>query len=140
MRQVHLLLFTLTLLLLFGCVVPLPNALSPAGLPQATVADYGQKIAYTPGQALHFPDFTLTYVGARHEASALFPHGFDFEDFQIARADEQYTVSWSSGTGEVGPTFFAVQGKTYRLELVYSDQFAWLAANELVIEPARAAS
>lgn len=140
MRQIHLLLLSLTLLLLFGCVVPLPKALAPAGLPQAAVVDYGQKIAYVPGQTLHFPDFTLTYVGARHEASALFPHGFDFEDFQIERASERYTVSWSSGTGDVGPTFFAVQGKSYRLELVYSAQFTWLAANELVIQPTHAAS
>lgn len=136
MRKIHTLLCSLTLLLLFGCVVPLPKAFSHSAPSLPSVAVYGQKVAYTPGQPIHFPDFTLTYVGARHEASAIFPHGFEFHDFQIQRASENYTVSWSSGTGEVGPTFFAVHGQPYRLELVYADQFSWLAANELVIQPA----
>ena len=136
MRKIHTLLCSLTLLLLFGCVVPLPKAFSYAEPPQPGVATYGEKVAYAPGQPIHFPDFTLTYVGTRHEASAIFPHGFEFHDFQIQRASENYTVSWSSGTGEIGPTFFAVYGQPYRLELVYADQFSWLAANELVIQPA----
>lgn len=136
MYKVQTLLVSLTLLL-FGCVVPLPKAFSHDRLPQPGKATYGQKVAYAPGQSIDFPDFTLTYVGARHETSAIFPHGFDFQDFQIQRTSETYIVSWSSGTGEVGPTFFAVQGQTYRLELVYSDQFSWLADDELVIQPER---
>lgn len=136
MRKTHALLFSLTLLLLFGCVIPLPKALSNSEPLHPGVAAYGQKVVYVPGQLIRFPDFTLTYVGARHEASAILPHGFDFHDFQIQRASESYTVSWSSGTGEVGPTFFAVHGQTYRLELVYSEQFTWLGDHELVIQPA----
>lgn len=136
MYKTHVLLFSLTLLLLFGCVVPLPKAFANRASSLPSVALYGEKVTYTPGQQIRFPDFTLTYVGARHEASAFFPQGFDFHDFQIQRASESYTVSWSSGTGEVGPTFFAVHGQTYRLELVYSEQFTWLGDHELVIQPA----
>lgn len=136
MRNLHALLLSLTLLLLLGCVVPLPKVLSNNAPLQSGVAAYGEKVVYAPGQLIRFPDFTLTYVGTRHESSAIFPHGFDFHDFQIQRASESYTVSWSSGTGEVGPTFFAVHGQTYRLELVYSDQFTWLGDHELVIQPA----
>lgn len=136
MRKLHTRLCSLLLLLLFGCVVPLPKAFSHAEPPQPGVAAYGEKVTYIPGQTIHFPDFTLTYVGTRHEASAIFPRGFDFYDFQIQRASENYTVSWSSGTGEIGPTFFAVHGQTYRLELGYAAQFSWLADHELVIQPA----
>lgn len=135
MRNAHALLLTLTLLLLFGCVVPLPNVLSNSAPRQPSVAAYGEKVVYSPGQLIRFPDFTLTYVGTRHESSAIFAHGFDFYDFQIQRTTESYTVSWNSGTGEVGPTFFAVHGQTYQLELVYSEQFSWLGEHELVIQP-----
>ena len=136
MPKFHVLLCSLTLLLLFGCVVPLPKALSTGAPASPGIGAYGAKVVYAPGQFICFPDFTLRYVGTRHESSALFPRGFDFYDFQIQRSGESYTVSWSSGTGEIGPTFFTVHGQTYQLELVYAEQFAWLGDHELVIQPA----
>lgn len=134
MRNLHIILVGLSLLVLVSCVIPLPGA-DAEPTHSTTNATYGQRVTYRPGQSIRFPDFTLTYVGMRHEQSALFPHGFTFHDFQIKRMTESYTVSWSSGTGVLGPAFFAIKGRAYRLELVYSDELSWLADNELVVWP-----
>ncbi|MBX3014062.1 MAG: hypothetical protein KF832_21255 [Caldilineaceae bacterium] len=132
MSKRHLLLLSLSLFILISYLIPLPPAIAQPD-PAANAATYGKKMVYTPGQTLQFPDFDLTYLGVRHEQSALFPHGFAFHDFQVERTSQRFTITWSSGTGDIGPTFFAINGRTYRLELVYSAQLAWLANNELVI-------
>jgi hypothetical protein len=96
-------------------------------------AEYGQRVRFGIGQQLHFPDFTLTYVGERHVASEVFPRGFTYHDFKITHGEEEAQVSWSSGTGEIGPVFFEVEGEEYQLELRYSDKLGQLAENQLVI-------
>src|SRR5688500_4226986 len=64
-----------------------------------TSATYGAKVKFSKGDALSFPDFELTYVGTRKEASKAYPRGFTYEDFRVARSSDSTTVSWSSGTG-----------------------------------------
>jgi len=94
---------------------------------------YGQKVRFARSQPLQFPDFTLTSLGERHETLAYFPAGITFMDFQVGRAAEGFTISWSSGTGDIGPTAFAAWGKRYRLELRHSDELGWLGEDELVL-------
>lgn len=110
-------------LVLFGCRPAQPK---PA---------YGEKIIYAAGQPLEFPDFAVEFVGQRKESSAKFPPGFTFFDFRVSRDNNVQTVSWSSGTGDIGPALFEVAGQQYRLELTHSDKLGWLEDNELVIQP-----
>jgi hypothetical protein len=101
--------------------------------PQAEAAEYGAKVGFKKGGAVKFPDFELTYIGERHVASDRFPRGFIFHDFKVAAPPGPQTVSWSSGTGDIGPALFRVGSKQFALELSQSDKLGPLKANELVI-------
>jgi hypothetical protein len=83
--------------------------------------------------AISFPDFELTYIGKRHVASPVFKPGFNFEDFRISRGSDSITVSWSSGTGLLGPQEFIFTGGEYELELRHTDKLGWLKDNEVVV-------
>lgn len=115
-----------------GCHSPLLNRLSRAAVSPDKAA-YAEKVRFAEDRPIQFPDFTLTYLGMRHMTSATFARGFDYHDFQIGHAAEAFTVSWSSGTGDIGPTLFKVDGQSYRLELVYADELGGLADDEVVI-------
>lgn len=111
------------MLLLTGCQVS-----APAGQ-----AAYGSRIAYAPGQPVDFPDFTLEFVGTRRVTTPQYPRGFLYYDFTVTSGDEQQTVAWSSGTGDIGPQPFQVGDKDFLLELVFSESLGQLGENELVI-------
>jgi len=99
-------------------------------------ADYGAKTTFKKAAPVSFPDFVLTYVGERKVASEKFPRGFVYHDFQIAAAQGTQTVSWSSGTGDIGPALFKVAGKNFTLELSRSDKLGRLREDEVVISRA----
>lgn len=128
---------TLRIFMLIGIVGLLFNGCRPGTLghggTNAAPARYGQKVHFAKDVPLQFPDFVLTYGGERHEPVASLPAGITFADFQVGRAAEGFTISWSSGTGDIGPTAFAAWGKPYRLELRHSDELGWLDEDELVI-------
>jgi hypothetical protein len=98
-------------------------------------ATYGAKVRFTRGMAISFPDFDLTYVGRRHEATKVYPRGFDYDDFKISRGGKSVTASWSAGTGLIGPRSFEFGGQSFTLELKHADRYkGWLKDDELVIE------
>ncbi len=97
-------------------------------------ADYGVKTAFQKNVALIFPDFDLTYLGERSVSGGKFPRPFIYSDFRVARGSHSQTVSWSSGTGDIGPANFIFGGKNYALELRLSDRRGKLGDNQLVIE------
>ncbi len=99
-------------------------------------ADYQSKVAYKKGVAVKFPDFALTYLGERRVSSPKFPRGFVYEDFRVEAAGNTQTVSWSAGTGDIGPTFFKVGSKNFALELSRSDKLGRLNEGEVVISRA----
>ena len=101
--------------------------------PRSEGAEYAAKVGFTRGGAVKFPDFVLTYIGERHVASDRFPRGFTFHDFKVAAPPAPQTVSWSSGTGDIGPAMFRVGAKKFALELRRSDKLGPLKAKELVI-------
>jgi hypothetical protein len=101
--------------------------------PQAAAAEYGARVGFTKGGAVKFPDFVLTYIGERRVASDRYPRGFLFHDFTVAAPPGSQTVSWSSGTGDIGPKLFRVGPKQFALELSRSDKLGPLKANELVV-------
>lgn len=108
------------------------TALAMAGT--ACAADYGTKVRFARGKALVFPDCELTFTGTRKVSSGTYPRGFVFYDFQAAAGGKTADVSWSSGTGDIGPRFFQVDGKKFVLELSASEAFkGWLKEDELVL-------
>jgi hypothetical protein len=107
------------------------GACAPAG-----AADYGGKVRFQKDVPVNFPDFVLTYLGERKVASDRYPRGFIYHDFRLNTPLATQTVSWSSGTGEIGPTHFRVGPKQFALELSRSDKLGPLKTNELVISRA----
>ncbi|RBP42561.1 hypothetical protein DES53_106270 [Roseimicrobium gellanilyticum] len=96
-------------------------------------ASYGTKVKFSKGSPITFPDFELKYVGTRKVSSSTYPRGFLYHDFEVSRSSASKTVSWSSGTGDIGPAIFQFDGKEFWLELSRSDKLGKLADNEVVI-------
>lgn len=94
---------------------------------------YASKVTYAKDQALVFPDFTLTYLGSRQIKPPAGLHGWLIHDFTIRHGQQEQKVSWSSGTGDIGPTEFQVAGTHFLLELSRSDTLGSLKENQLVI-------
>ena len=95
---------------------------------------YGIKINYRERQVIRLPDLSIRFIGQRHESSPVFRHGFTFYDFEVTKGDERKTVSWSSGTGDIGPTYFEIGGERFVLELRASAMHeGFLAEGEMVI-------
>jgi hypothetical protein len=98
-----------------------------------TPARYGEPVRYATGVPLVYPDFRVQYVARSEIASEVYPRGFVFHNFLVISATGTQTVSWSSGTGDIGPQPFTVDGVTYLLELQRSDKLGPLSENTLVI-------
>lgn len=88
------------------------------------IKKYGEKVSYSSGKEFIFPDFTIKFVGEREEKISndwMFPQKMTFYDFELAKGETRQKLSWSSGTGDIGPTFFTINGAEYVLELRQSD-------------------
>lgn len=96
-------------------------------------ASYGTRVKYETGKKIEFPDFTIEYAGERRATSLVYPRGFLYYDFKVLDGTTEKMVSWTSGTGLIGPMQFEIGGKHYQLELRHSDKLGKLADNELVI-------
>ncbi len=96
-------------------------------------ASYGVRVKYRPEQKIKYSDFTIEYVGERQESTPAYPRGFLYYDFKVWAANIEKIVSWSSGTGDIGPVEFEIGGKRFLLELRRSDKLGKLKENELVI-------
>jgi hypothetical protein len=95
---------------------------------------YGERIQYAEGQPLNFPDVTLEFVGKRKApGSADYPRGMTFYDFRAHQGSQAQLVSWTAGTGDIGPTLFELAGSRYALELAMSDKLGSLDEDELVL-------
>ena len=103
-------------------------------------ASYGRRVKYAAGKKIEFPDFTIEYVKERRESSPAYPRGFLYYDFKVRSGNTEKTVSWTAGTGDIGPVDFEISGKHYRLELRRSDKLGRLNDNELVIWQANSPS
>lgn len=117
-------------------------ALGGALLPAVCVAagprpaPYGSKVVFREGSPLAFADFDLTFLGTRRETRPEYPRGFLYLDFRASRGGSSASVSWSAGTGDVGPAPFAFGGKRFLLELKRSERAGALKDDELVVSPA----
>lgn len=108
-------------------------AMPACGADKGAGAGYGAKVKFSKGTPISFPDFELKYTGARKVSSSAYPRGFLYHDFEASRGGTTKTVSWSSGTGDIGPAVFQFGGAEFWLELSRSDKFGKLSENEVVI-------
>jgi hypothetical protein len=96
--------------------------------------EYGKKINYLDREAIPLPDFSVRFLKEGHEESPVFRPGFTFYDFEISNGTETKTISWSSGTGEIGPTYFELGGGQYVLELKASKAFdGFMKDGEMIV-------
>ncbi len=56
-----------------------------------------------------------------------------YYDFEVVTTGSATTVSWSSGTGAIGPRSFRAAGKCFSLELRYADNIGKLDDDQLVL-------
>jgi hypothetical protein len=96
---------------------------------------YGEKVSYSSGKELKFPDFTIKFTGKREQK---YPNensnrSMTFYDFEVAKGEAKKKVSWSSGTGDIGPAFFEIGGGNFVLELSQSDLLKSLEEGFFVI-------
>ena len=92
---------------------------------------------FDAGRTLHFPDFDLTYLEKRRATPAQYPRGWWIFDFKVRAKNEEQTVSWSAGTGDIGPTRFKVNGSDFQIELSGSDKLGTLREDEMVVSPVK---
>ena len=99
----------------------------------ACAADPGARVTFQKDTPVQFAAFTLTYIGERRVTSEKYPRGFLYYDFRVTTPHGTQTISWSSGTGDIGPTIFKVGSDSFALELKRSDKLGKLNDNELVV-------
>src|SRR5437016_3492781 len=95
---------------LLPCAVLLALFLSMVGS-SGLGADLATKTPFKKDQKLTFPGFSVTYLGERWVANEHFPRGFLYQDFRIENGKETKIVSWSAGTGDIGPAPFQIAGR-----------------------------
>jgi len=96
-------------------------------------AVYGTRVDYKKGKPVEYPDFVLTYAGQREVQGPIYPRPFIYQDFDAVSKGKTTRVSWSSGTGAIGPQWFSVDRRPYQLELSYADKVGKLKNGEMVV-------
>lgn len=99
--------------------------------------NYGEIATFKKGKLLSFPDFGIEYTGIRKKTTQ-FNNGnsftFTLYDFLIKKNGAEKTISWSPGTGAIGPQNFEFNDRKYTIELTYSiNHKKQLSDNEFVI-------
>ena len=109
-----------------GEVVPLTSAGNPSqqiasfekewqAKQAASMAEYEKIQRFAYDKVIRYPDFSIEYVG-QHSADGIIR--VDFYDFTVTDASGiAQDVSWTAGTGDIGPASFTVGKKTFMLEL-----------------------
>ena len=111
--------------------------LVPADAEISDAAAYGAKVKFSVGRTVRFPDFDLTHVEKRRVTPAQYPRGWWVYDFKVRTKNDEQTVSWSAGTGDIGPTRFKVNGIDFQIELSHSDKLGALTEDEMVVSPVK---
>jgi hypothetical protein len=79
---------------------------------------YGRPVQFALNAEIKYPDFSVRFVGTRREVLKAYPRGFLYYDFEVLSSHgTNRKVAWSSGTGELGPREFSVDGEKYFLEM-----------------------
>src|SRR5688500_15306946 len=78
----------------------------PRSTRASSISGYGVRTDFVEGTTLHFRDFDLVYAGRRHVTPPQFPRGWWAYDFIVKSDGTVQRVSWSAGTGDIGPVRF----------------------------------
>ena len=100
------------LILLLSGVLAFAGPVSCGHAASEQKASYGTRVKYRPGEKIEFPDFTVEYVGERRKTVPVYPRGFLYYDFKVGKGKTEKMVSWSSGTGDIGPVEFEIRRQT----------------------------
>ncbi len=115
-----------------------------AGQRKIEMAEYRSKVKFHLGKQIHFPDFSIEFVGTRKTPGPGNAAWTITEYLFVLKKDHsEKQIWWSMGTGDVGPIQFEFLGKNYYLEMYYSEKIATsfqkkrrLSDNEIVITKA----
>jgi hypothetical protein len=124
---------TSPLIFLIGCISAFAGPVSSGHAASQEKASYGARVKYRAGEKIEFPDFAVEYIGIRRQDTPGYPRGFLYYDFKVRNSNIEKVVSWSSGTGDIGPVEFEIGGKRYQLGLRHSEKLGKLKDNEFVI-------
>jgi hypothetical protein len=100
---------------------------------------YGKRVKYELDTVIQYPNFSIRFIGTRHVVPDVYPRGWLVYDFDvISKEEEKLQVSWSAGTGAIGPTYFSVDDREYVLELAATipesdSKSGLLDENEIII-------
>lgn len=100
------------------------------------IKKYGEKVLYSSGKEFIFPDFTFKFIGKREAKISndwMFPQKMTVYDFEIAKGETRQNISRASGTDDIGPTFFTIDGAEYVLELRQSDIFKGSLGDDILV-------
>ena len=103
-----------------------------AGAPPSP-SPYNTKVEYHEKVPLGFPDFTLVYEGETKSTPPKGLHPWSIYHFVLTSKGKEQKITWSAGTGDIGPTQFEVGKHKFLLELKRSDTLGKLKDGELVV-------
>lgn len=115
------------LLLLFSAL------LGPDILHAGDKAPYSAKVPYREKEPLTFADFSLVYTGQSKANPPKGLHAWTIHHFTVTSKEGEQKITWSAGTGDIGPTVFQVGAQKFLLELSRSDTLGKLGEGELVV-------
>lgn len=95
-------------------------------------ARYGSWETYSSTDPLVYPDFKLRFLGFGLSEQPLpdFPPMGQVYRFLVFQGGLETTVSWSSGTGDIGPELFEISGRKFFLEMISSYHLREKAGSE----------
>jgi hypothetical protein len=120
-------------IILFSGLLALFSPVSFGHAASEQKASYRTGVKYRVGQKIEFQDLTIEYLGERRKSVPVYPRPFIYYDFKVTKEKAEKVISWTTGTGLIGPMEFEIGGKQYQLELRHSNKLGKLSDNELVI-------
>ncbi len=99
---------------------------------------FASKLKFSQNQPVIFEKFTIIYIDKRE--NGFYPNTTrrlaPFLDFRLETGGKTITLSYSAGTGDIGPVFFAAGDDCFKLELDMAEGIGRLADDEMVVTPA----
>lgn len=94
---------------------------------------YGTAYPATTLVTWHFRDFELRYLGAKNIQIL----HFTVSDYQSVAKTQQgeVPISWNSGLGDIAPRPFKIDGRTYFLEMEFSELLGQRIKGKFVVYP-----
>ena len=125
------------LLVLLSLIVSFPA--DSQGITPVKLHEFGRWHPYYENRIMPFPGFTLIFKGM--EPGDLYPGsttrrlGGRFKFF-ASSGSSSANITWSSGTGDIGPSGFRLDGKDYILEMVTSETASgFVDENKVMVWP-----